>query len=199
MTDNAMTMNEAFWDEIHTGHEGWSGNPNPILVEQVTGMPPGRALDVGCGQGDDARWLASAGWAVTASDISSVALDRARSLTSGEAVEWLHVDHLTTAPPPQTFDLVSMHFFGIPKPGDAAVGLAEAVAPGGVLLVVQHPVAGAGTWRGIDPRTFMQPHDIAELLGDDWAIEIDETRERTTAPPEGSHHTHDAVLRARRD
>lgn len=198
MTETGSAMNEAFWDELHTGHEGWSGNPNPILVEQATTLTPGRALDVGCGQGDAARWLASQGWTVTASDISSVALDRAKSLTSNEKVEWLHVDHLSTPPPSQTFDLVSMQFFGIPKPGGPALALADAVAPGGVLLVVHHPVRGAETWRGIDPRTFMQPHDIAELLGDDWTIEIDETRERTTAPPEGSHHTHDAVLRARR-
>lgn len=192
-------MDRAFWDELHGGRAGWSGNPNPILVEQVAGLTAGRALDVGCGQGDDARWLASRGWSVTASDISSVALDRAESLTSTERIEWLQVDHLTTSPPAQAFDLVTMHFFAIPKPGDPARALADAVAPGGVLLVVQHPVEGARTWRGIDPRNFMQPHDIARLLGPGWTVEIDEIRERTTAPPEGSHHTHDAVLRARRD
>ncbi|MGA9871206.1 MAG: class I SAM-dependent methyltransferase [Rhodococcus sp. (in: high G+C Gram-positive bacteria)] len=194
------SMDEHFWDELHSGHTGWSGNANPVLVQQVSALIPGRALDVGCGQGDDARWLAQRGWTVTASDISSVALERAASLTGDESVTWVHADHLTVAPPPQSYDLVAMHFFAIPKVGGAGAvaGLAEAVAPGGVLLVVQHPAEGAATWRGIDPHDFLQPHDIAGMLGDGWRIEIDEIRGRTTAPPEGSHHTHDAILRARR-
>jgi 2-polyprenyl-3-methyl-5-hydroxy-6-metoxy-1,4-benzoquinol methylase len=54
----------------------WSGNPNGTLVNEVSGLPPGRALEVGAGEGGDALWLAEQGWTVTANDISQRALDR---------------------------------------------------------------------------------------------------------------------------
>jgi SAM-dependent methyltransferase len=193
-----MIMDEKFWDDRYSERDQhWSGNPNPVLVQQVTDMKPGRALDVGCGQGDDARWLASKGWIVTASDISSVALARARR---DDDIDYVHADYLTVAPPAESFDLVAMHYFAIPKTNSAAArGIADAVAPGGTLLVVNHDVGEDREWNGIKPSDFFEPHDIAELLGDGWTVEIDETRERTTAAPAGSGHTHDTILRARRN
>lgn len=196
-----MIMDETFWDEMYAGRDrNWSGNANPVLVQQVSDLAPGRALDVGCGEGDDARWLAAKGWAVTASDISSVALDRAASLTERDApIDWVHADYLASPPPAGSFDLVSVHFFAIPTArSEAARGIADAVAPGGVLLVVGHAVREGHTWNGIDPSDFIDPHGFGEMLGDEFTVDIDDTRERTTAPPEGSGHTHDTVLRARR-
>jgi SAM-dependent methyltransferase len=196
-----MIMDEKFWDEMHSNHGGgWSGNPNPVLVQQVAELEPGRALDIGCGQGDDARWLASKGWTVTASDISSVALARAAERAEGTGdITFVHADYLAEAPAVAAFDLVTLHYFAIPKANPAAArAIADAVAPGGTLLVVNHDVGADQEWNGIKPSDFFEPHGIAELLDESWTVEIDETRPRTTAPPEGAHHTHDTVLRARR-
>src|ERR687885_1951411 len=68
------------WDARYRERDGamWSGRPNGRLVAEVASLAPGRALDVGCGEGADAIWLAQRGWTVTAVDISDVALGRAR-------------------------------------------------------------------------------------------------------------------------
>ena len=77
-------MQERDWDATYLGREAvWSGEPNPQLVAEVADMPLGRALDLGCGEGADAVWLAARGWKVTAIDISQVALNRARRTRSG--------------------------------------------------------------------------------------------------------------------
>ena len=70
------SANEADWDHRYGGDQMWSGNPNGTLVNEISGLAPGRALDVGAGEGGDALWLAEQGWRVTASDISQRALDR---------------------------------------------------------------------------------------------------------------------------
>ncbi len=70
------SANETDWDHRYGGDQMWSGNPNGTLVNEVSGLTPGRALDVGAGEGGDALWLAEQGWSVTASDISQRALDR---------------------------------------------------------------------------------------------------------------------------
>ncbi len=69
---------QEFWDERYAGsNRVWSGKPNQRLVEQVAGLTPGRAVDVGCGEGADVVWLAQQGWLATGVDVSQVALDRA--------------------------------------------------------------------------------------------------------------------------
>nr|WP_296777195.1 class I SAM-dependent methyltransferase [Rhodococcus sp. (in: high G+C Gram-positive bacteria)] len=194
-------MDEKFWDDMYGRAERvMSGKPNPVLTQQVTGLSPGRALDVGCGEGDDARWLAAMGWTVTAADISSTALERAASLTEPADITWVHANYLKSPPPATAFDLVAMHYFALPKADgpEAALGIAESVAPGGTLLVVNHAVVPGHEWNGIRPSDFYEPHGIAELLGEEWTALIDDTRPRTTAAPAGSGHTHDTVMRATR-
>ncbi|AYJ51499.1 class I SAM-dependent methyltransferase [Rhodococcus sp. P1Y] len=195
-------MDKSFWDGMYSARErNWSGNPNPVLMQQASGLTVGRALDVGCGEGDDARWLAAQGWTVTAADISTVALDRARRLTAADAaITWLQADLSAAPPPAESFDLVSVHYFALPKANGstAALGIAQSVASGGTLLIVGHAIREGNSWNGISPTDFLEPHDVGLLLGDGWSIELDETRSRTTPAPEGSGHTHDTVLRARR-
>lgn len=198
-------MDKTFWDERYRESDRvWSNNPNPVLLEHVKTLAPGRALDLGCGEGADARWLAEQGWKVTAVDISQVAIDRAKAFGDGaDSITWQQGDPIATAPPPRSFDLVSMQYFPVLKTPDdtGARGLVEAVAPGGTLLVVFHaiPKEPHENWRGGDPRDYYVPHDFARLLEGTWTIEVDQTQERTTAPPEGSHHTHDTVFRASRN
>lgn len=197
-------MDEAFWDERYGEHERmFSGDPNGVLVAEVSDLPPGRALDLGAGEGADAIWLARRGWRVTAMEISRVALARARMAAADAAVDvdWRHADLLSTVPDAGAYDLVSAQYLPIPhQPGDAAVrGLVAAVAPGGTLLFVHHaPPDDPGDWNGPDISEFYSPHEVAALLGDGWTIETDETRPRNVPAPPGTHHTHDTVLRARR-
>src|SRR4051794_8575714 len=86
------------WDTRYSERDGamWSGRPNGRLVAEVAGLTPGRALDVGCGEGADAIWLAQNGWTVTAIDVSDVAIIRAREAAElvGAAVEWVRGDAL---------------------------------------------------------------------------------------------------------
>ena len=193
------------WDERYAvADQVWSGRPNGALVAEVAGLRPGRALDVGCGEGADAVWLAQQGWDVTALDVSAVALERAAAAASEAGVEvlWVHAGLLEADLPQAAFDLVSAQYFALLRTPEAAVehALLAAVAPAGTLLAVHH--AGFGTEysgvEGIDPADYVSPADIAALLDDSWEVEVDERRERQVEGGAGAHHAEDLVLRARR-
>jgi SAM-dependent methyltransferase len=196
-------MDAVFWDERYRSRERlFSGNPNGALVTEVADLPPGRALDVGCGEGADALWLADRGWQVTAVDIAATAVERATGDDRRGRVTWVRAD-LTTAPPPlAAFDLVSAQYFPLPRqPGHTALrALLNAVSPGGTLLVVGHDPADLHhhDQQEFDPDGFYHPWDVAELLDRDWTVLVDEIRPRTMPAPPGTLHTRDAVLRAQR-
>src|SRR5437588_6229005 len=114
------------WDARYRERDGamCSGRPNGRLVAEVAALAPGRVLDVGCGEGADAIWLAQRGWTVTAIDISEVAICRAReaSVPTGASVEWICGDVLQTPFPARSFELVSMQYPALPKAaGEGAV------------------------------------------------------------------------------
>jgi SAM-dependent methyltransferase len=198
---------QAEWDRRYADREQlWSGQPNGALVAEVAGLTPGRVLDVGCGEGADAVWLARGGWEVTALDVSGLALERAagHARDAGVTVHWVHAGLAEAGLPPASFDLVSAQYPALLRtPGAAAEhALLAAVAPGGVLLLVHH--AGMDTQpahqdRDFDPADYVWPTMVAALLDHDWAVELDEQRPRV-APDggAGAHHTDDVVLRARR-
>lgn len=157
-TSDQHTFDQAYWDrhyrESHAGtHPGAGpGTPNPHLVRETAGLPPGTALDAGCGEGAEALWLAEQGWQVTAVDIASDALDRARSLAAGRPaaarVRWLQAD-LGSWVPDRRFDLVTTHYAHPAVPQlDFYDRLAEWVAPGGTLLVVGHLHRGSAPGHG---------------------------------------------------
>jgi SAM-dependent methyltransferase len=197
----------AEWDERYaSAAQMFSGRPNAALVTEVSGLHPGRALDVGCGEGADAVWLAGQGWTVTALDVSRVALERA-ALGARQAavqVEWMHAGLVDAPLAPGAFDLVSAQYPALPSSAGrhAERALLAAVAPRGLLLVVHH------VWfdghdaesHGFDPADYVGTTDVvAALLGDDWQVQID-TRRLRKAPADArpQRHTHDVVLRARR-
>lgn len=207
------SFNEADWDRRYGGDQIWSGNPNGTLVNEVESLAPGRALDVGAGEGGDAIWLANQGWKVTATDVSGRALAgvEAEAVRQGLAVEVHHVDANT----PRAFaavgqfDLVSSFYPAIPRTADdrALHNVLDAVAPGGTLLVVHHdmtpmraPIDTREHSRMFDPGGFVSVDDFALAVTAEpgWTIEVHATRPRPAGAASGAHHVDDVVLRARR-
>ena len=197
---------QAEWDRRYAeGEQLWSGQPNGALVAEVAGLEPGRVLDVGCGEGADAVWLASRGWDVTALEVSGVALRRAarHAEDAGVRIRWVHAELAEARLSAGSFDLVSAQYPALLRTPDAAAerALLAAVAPGGVLVLVHH--AGMETQAvhdgGFDPADYVWPSMVAALLDEDWAVELNVQRPRV-APDggAGAHHTDDVVLRARR-
>lgn len=195
------------WDARYQEKERiFSGNVNGVLVDEAAGMAPGQALDLGCGEGADAIWLAGRGWWVTALDISRVAVERAREVVAEEAPElagriaWVRADLAENSPPVDSFDLVSAQYLPLKRGhGDAQVrGVLASVAVGGVLLFVGHDPRDVPADHGFDPADYYLAGDVKRFLGEDWRIEVDELRERADPGPPGAHHVHDVVLRARR-
>jgi SAM-dependent methyltransferase len=203
-------MSDAEWDERYASTERvWSGQPNLALVAEVTAMTPGRVLDVGCGEGADAVWLAARGWQVTALDVSRVALERAavHARDAEVDVEWVHAGLVEARLPGGAYDLVTVHYPALLRtPGrDAERSLLATVAPGGVLLVVHHAMVETHDDEkdheqdsAFDPADYVSHTDLADFLGPEWQVEVDETRPRRVTAGAGAHHTHDDVLRARR-
>jgi SAM-dependent methyltransferase len=197
----------AEWDARYSEREGsmWSGRANGRLVAEAAELVTGRALDVGCGEGADAIWLARRGWRVTAIDISDVAVGRAREAAelAGATVEWVCGDALQTPLPAGSFDLVSMQYPALRKSaGDAAVRtLLDTVRPGGVLLAVYHDLDDEHREhmksRGVDPSDYVGADDLVRLLGEDFTVELHAIESRVDPPP-GTPHVADVVIRARR-
>ena len=197
----------AEWDARYSEGDGarWSGHPNGRLLAEVASLRPGRALDVGCGEGADAIWLASNGWTVTAIDISDVAVTRAREAAerAGAVVERVRGDALQTPFPAGSFDLVSMQYPALPKAaGQVAVrALLGTVRPGKLLLAVYHDLDDEHREhfksQGVDPADYVDADDLARLVGEAFTIELHAVEPRIDPPPD-HRHIADVVLRARR-
>lgn len=200
----------AFWDERYGGSEKiWSGEPNGVLVQEIADLAPGRALDVGSGEGGDAVWLAGRGWTVTAIDVSAVGLSRVAARAEADGV----ADRVTTTVVdvfadaiPGGQDLVTAHFLQIPADARPRIfsALAGAVAPGGRLLLVGHDPEGMPEEfaHHHPPEMFASAEQLVAELGDalaGWTVEVAERRARTGVQPDGRPgFLYDAILRARR-
>ncbi len=196
----------AGWEERYAG-EGkvWSGNPNPQLVAEVSGLTPGTALDVGCGEGGDVIWLAQRGWQVTGADFATAGLARAARHADQAGVadrtDWLRVDARTFSADGRTYDLVASHF--LHPPGGQMVEvtrrLCEAVAPGGHLLVVGH-APSEGFARGSESKrqAMFRAEDLLPALPADFEILVVEQRARTVTRDGATFDVPDSTLLARR-
>lgn len=205
MSDHAHEPRD--WDEFYAAERDgaplWSGQPNGTLVAEVAGLVPGTVLDIGCGEGADAVWLARRGWQVTAVEPSRVALDRAEAAAreAGVDITWVHAGLLEMPGGTGVHDLVSAQYPALPRTdGDAMIAaLLDAVAPGGTLLVVHHDLDPAhADEHGFDPDAYLMPDDVAAHLDDGWQMEVHETRPRPEPVPADARHIRDIVLRARR-
>ena len=194
----------AEWDARYGEAERvWSGEPNGALVAEVAELQPGRALDVGCGEGADAVWLARRGWQVTALDVSRVALDRAErhARDAGVQVTWVHAGLVEARLPAGGFHLVSAQYPVLRKTDDAAGerALLDLVTPGGTLLVVHHAIGHEHSHEGsFDPALYVMPADVLPLLDSGWQVDVDEHRPRSISGGSGAHHVEDLVLRVHR-
>ena len=204
---NHRPNNAEVWDAMYRSRpKVWSGQPNAQLMAEVSGLNPGSALDLGCGEGADAIWLTQRGWSVTGVDVSAVALERAaaHAADAGCRIEWIRQD-LVDWIPDQQYDLVSAQFLhsDVMAWQDALRPAVAAVRPGGTLLIVgQHP-DGLPPWGSHHSRDkFFTAEQAAYELGigsPGWKVETMESRERHTKGPDGQQITvADAVLRATR-
>ena len=200
----ALGSDDVVWDARYSELDRvWSGDPNQALTVEAADLAPGRALDVGCGEGADAVWLATHGWEVTGLDPSRVALDRARAAAAaaGVAVRWVHGGLVEADLPEGGFDLVSVFYPALHLDTDPVARLASLVAPGGTLLVVHHAEVDRerALEHGFDPDTLLAPGDVTEAaLGAGWSVTGPARRRRTVAGGAGAHHTDDLVVRAHR-
>lgn len=196
----------AFWEARYVAMEQiWSGRVNPVLAQVAGALTPGRALDVGCGEGGDAVWLAERGWDVEAIDIAETALARTRRAAEAAGV----ADRVRASRydlehdlPGGTYDLVSAQFFQSPLdfPRSRILrDLADRLAPGGAILVVDH--GSAPTWSGhSDTELPTLAATLEELALDRERFDIEraDSPTRTVTSPDGEQaEIFDHVILAR--
>jgi SAM-dependent methyltransferase len=168
-------MDAQAWDERYaaTGLV-WSAAPNQFVEAEVSGLVPGRAVDLAAGEGRNAIWLAAQGWDVTAVDFSRVGLDKGRELAGDLPVRWVCAD-ATAWEPDAAYDLALVAYLQLPAvERRAAVRRAfAALAPGGTLLLVAHDSTNLaeGTGGPQDPAVLMTAEDVlADLDGEAYDV-----------------------------
>jgi SAM-dependent methyltransferase len=201
-------MDATAWDERYRSKDSvWGIEPNRFVREHCESLPVGEALDLACGEGRNALWLARLGWQVTGIDFSEVAIERARALTTQLAaveqqrVDWRVDDVTTLLPEPASLDLLLVSYLHIPASefDEMLSRTATALRPSGHLLVVGHdkrnPAEGVSGPQDI--ARLYDPEHLRELLVDECGlfVEIARTVERPTE--EGI--ALDTLVRARRD
>lgn len=202
---NAVT----YWDGVYAARPAATDpRPNVRLTETVTGLPPGDALDLGCGPGGDALWLARQGWHVTAVDVSAVAVERLTGLARSHGL----TDRIDAEPhdlresfPQGAFDLVCAHYLHTPLDLDRAAVLrlaAHSLRRGGRLLVVDHGSTAPWSWDQDPGVRFPTPREVAEGIGLDpatWTVERADAPRRIATGPDGrTAEVTDHVLLIRR-
>jgi len=199
-----VLMDSRSWDDRYGGSElVWGAGPNRFLAEEIPGLKPGTALDVACGEGRNAIWLAEQGWRVVGVDFSPVGLDKARRLATarGVAVEWVEGD-LASWETPDRYDLVVVLYLQLPADlrHQVLARMAASVAAGGTMLVVGHALANlAGGYGGPqDPGVLYRPEDVAGDLVGVLEIERAEHVDRVVGTPDGEFVAIDTLVRAHR-
>jgi SAM-dependent methyltransferase len=195
-------MNSESWDRRYAGSElVWTAEPNRFLVAETSGLEPGRALDIACGEGRNAVWLAAQGWRATGVDFSGVAIEKARQLAEARGVEaeWVVADLLDYRPAPRAFELVIVFYLQAAEAVRKAIlrAAAAAVAPGGTFLVVAHDSANLERGYGgpQDPAVLYTAEDVVADL-DGFDVERAECVERDVQTDDGERIALDALVRA---
>ena len=197
-------MDAGAWDERYAASElVWSAGPNQFVERELQELPPGRALDLACGEGRNARWLAERGWQVTAMDFSPVAIEKGRRLT--DEVDWQVGDALSADLPDQ-LDLVLLAYLQVPALQRRIVvrrGF-DSLAVGGTLFVVAHDSTNLAEGSGgpQDQSVLYTAEDVlADLAECDLEVLVGERVGRVVEDTDehGSQGVAwDALVRARR-
>ncbi|MFD3374089.1 MULTISPECIES: class I SAM-dependent methyltransferase [unclassified Streptomyces] len=187
-----------FWEQHYRTQRAWDARVNPLLAETAAQLQPGTALDLGCGPGGDAIWLAQRGWHVTAVDISTTAVERvqkrARDLGVADRVVTAQHD-LARSFPAGRFDLVSAQYFHTPLPllrSRVLRTAARALRPGGLLLIVDHGSTAPWSWNQDPDIHFATPTETAAELDLDpahWSVLRADMPQRQANGPAGETAT----------
>ena len=195
-------MDQTAWDERYAGPElVWGAGPNCFVAQELATLPPGRAIDLGTGEGRNAIWLAERGFTVTAVDFSKVGLARAAGLAAGRgvSVDWVHADLLDYRPTAGGYDLVLVAYIQLPADRLTALArtAASALAPGGTLLAVGHDRDNLTRGHGgpKDPSVLWTAATVTAGLGG-LTVQQAGPVARTVASPDGERTAIDTLVRA---
>lgn len=194
-------MDAAGWDERYRSSELlWGATPNQFVEQQLRATAPGRAVDLACGEGRNARWLALRGWTVTGVDFSAVAVEKARAMPPVAGLEWVCAD-VTTWRSPRPVDLALLCYLQL-QAGQFRSALrnaAAALAPGGVLLVVGHSTRNLAEGVGgpQEPSVLFTPQDVIEHIAG-TGLEVEVAREVLRQVKDADRPAIDTLVRARR-
>ena len=197
-------MDQTAWDERYAGPElVWGLGPNCFVAEELAALPPGRAIDLGTGEGRNAIWLAERGFTVTAVDFSQVGLARAAGLAAerGVSVDWVHADLLDYQPAPGRYDLVLIAYIQLPADRLTALAraAASALAPGGTLLAIGHDRDNLTRGHGgpKDLSVLWTAETVTAGLGGLTVRQAGQV-DRTVGTPDGARTAIDTLVRATR-
>jgi len=190
------------WNQRYAGAELiWTPQPNRVLVAETETLKPGRALDIGCGEGRNAVWLATQGWAVTGVDFSDLGLEKADRLADaqGVVVEWVLADLRTHEPERSAFDLVVVLYvhLGANKRRAVHAAAASALRQGGTVIVLGHDASNLTDGHGgpQDPAVLFTPDDV---VGDLPGLSVTKAERvvRSVSTETGERTAIDALVRA---
>ena len=198
-----------FWNEMWAEHTDLTRDADDLLIAEIEGLQPGRALDIGCGAGGNAVLLAEHGWQVTATDFADAAIEKGKRLATkrGVEVEFI-VAEATTFRPDGQYDLITCFYVQLP-PGQRAKMLAlaaGALTPGGTLLFVSHDKSSPPSgWTDEDMGSLTTPNEIASELPGlkiEQAFVVEHERGEHAAhshDSEDDHDTHEHLTAEGRD
>jgi len=202
-----VSVDATEWDARYAGKElVWGAEPNRFVAAELTHVTPGRALDIACGEGRNAIWLATRGWSAVGVDFSATAIDRARQLAEqagvADSTDFVVGDVVAGPLPPGSFDAVVMAYLHVPADARTRATrlAAEHVAPGGALIVVGHDTTnlteGAGGPQ--DAAVLFTPDDVVADLPVGFTVEKAERVRRPVETSDGVRTAVDALVVATR-
>ena len=201
-----VTVDSRQWDERYRGDElVWTSSPNQFVVAEAVGLQAGRAVDLACGEGRNAIWLAEQGWQVTGVDFSPVGLAKAKRFADlwGVQVTWVESAIEQWTPPPEGFELVAMCYLQLPQPNrsSAIAVAASAVARGGTLLVIAHDIDNLvrGFGGPPDPDVLYRVEEVTKAAAEaGLTVERADQAVRVVDTDDGPRDAIDTVIRAKR-
>ena len=187
-------MDAQQWDERYAGSAlVWSGGPNAAVARELADLPPGAAVDLGCGEGRNALWLAERGWRVRAVDFSAVALAKGRTLAAdravGDRVTWEQADATTWRGSELDLAVVAYLQLAAPQRRAAVRAAFGSLRPGGTFLLVAHDTTNLtdGTGGPQDPAVLMTAADVVADLAGLPAEVLSAERVARTVQPDPAH------------